>query len=94
MIPLLSDPEKLPKGIIVSDEGQDYPGLQYDRISGSGLTFLIEASGDLLSWDDDPNAFTQLSLTDLGNGFERVEIRHNSIISENMRAFLRLKVLN
>ena len=94
MIPLLSDPEKLPQGIILSDEGQDYPGLRYDRIAGSGLTFLIEASGDLLSWDDDPNAFTQVSLTDLGNRFERVEIRHNSKISENIRAFFRLKVLN
>lgn len=93
MEPLLPDPEKLPQGKIVSDEGKNYPALQFDRITGSGLTFLIEASCDLLSWDDIPNEFTEVSLTDLENGLERVEVRHNSEISEHFRAFLRLKVL-
>lgn len=92
MQPQVADPENLPKFVIVADGGQSYPGLSYERVKGSGLTFAIERSGDLETWTDDVADVTEVSVTDLGNGSERVEVRLNTAIPGNERAFLRLWV--
>ncbi|MDG2122240.1 MAG: hypothetical protein P8J87_00990, partial [Verrucomicrobiales bacterium] len=92
--PKVSDPTNLPKFTIFADAGQDYPGLIYERIQDSGLTFIIERSSDLETWTDAVAAVTEISVTDLGNGTERVESRLNPPISDSHRAWLRLRVSN
>ena len=58
------------------DGGKLYPAITYSRRKGSGVTYTVEASGDLVSWVT--ASMVQVSVIDNGaDGTETVTLRHN-----------------
>ena len=78
-----------PISSIVNVSGTDYLAMTYDRRHHTlDTTYTVEASGDLITWG--PVDLPVGSVTDLGNGMERVTYRDSQPLGSGQR-FLRAR---
>jgi hypothetical protein len=73
--------------------GQDYPYLEFTRFKDAASIISLEKSTDLVSaWQTSQSAYTTVSVTDLGDGRERVVLRNLTPLVDTPRVFFRLRV--
>ena len=86
--------DALPTFSIVSDGENNYPALNFRVRQGSNpLTYLVEISDDLDTWQSGPNHTAQFSaMTDNGDGTSTLTIRSVTTIASHQ--FLRLRVIH
>ena len=72
--PRVAESKPVPVSSIVNAGGTDYPAITYDRRHHTlDATYTMEVSNDLGSWS--PVVLPLVTVTDLGNGMERVTYR-------------------
>ena len=86
--------DALPTFSIVSNGENNYPALNFRVRQGSNpLTYLVEISDDLDTWQSGPNHTAQFSaMTDNGDGTSTLTIRSVTTIASHQ--FLRLRVIH
>jgi YD repeat-containing protein len=73
--------------------GQDYPYLEFTRFKEAASFISLERSIDLVSpWQTSQSIYVTVSITDLGDGRERVVLRNLTPLVDTQRVFFRLRV--
>jgi hypothetical protein len=73
--------------------GQDYPHLEFTRFKEAAPLISLEKSADLVSpWQTSQSDYATVSVTDLGDGRERVVLRNLTPLIDTPRVFFRLRV--
>lgn len=73
--------------------GQDYPYLEFTRFKEASSLISLEKSTDLVSaWQTSQLIYVTVSVTDLGDGRERVVLRNVTPLVDTPRVFFRLRV--
>jgi hypothetical protein len=73
--------------------GQDYPHLEFTRFKDAASIISLEKSTNLVSaWQTNQSAYVTVTVTDLGDGRERVVLRHLTPLVDTPRVFFRLRV--
>jgi YD repeat-containing protein len=73
--------------------GQDYPYLEFTRFKEAASIISLEKSTDLMSaWETSQLIYVTVSVTDLGDGRERVVLRNLTPLVDTPRVFFRLRV--
>ncbi len=76
-----------------SSDGNNYLTVVYTRrIAPSGITYHVEASNDLVNWNEGTGFTQEMQATDDGNGItQTVTTRASTALSQGNRQFLRLR---
>lgn len=83
----------MPTGDVEDYGANDYLTLVYTRDkSAQGLTYTVEVSGDLTTWQSGPTFTTEISRIALPNNREAVTVRDNVSTTTGQRRYIRLKV--
>ena len=91
--PKSHDPDLLPHGEVKAIGSDRYLTFSYTRRPpADGVTYLPESTTDLINWNDNPAQFTTNSITPLGGGLEKVEIRLATPVPGGPN-FIRLKAV-
>jgi hypothetical protein len=89
--PTIASPGAVPSATTVNISGTNYPAITFIRSKAvSGVTLLPQASSSVLFTDSLGTSVH--SVTDLGNGTERVVIRSAVGINAASRQFLRIQL--
>lgn len=91
--PNLADPAGLPGVAVVNDTGADYLSITFRRRTKAiDLTYLIEASSDLVTWEEVTTVVG--APVDNDDGTESVTVRDSVNFVGSTRRFLRLRVVD
>ncbi|MEI6178813.1 MAG: hypothetical protein WCS43_18115, partial [Verrucomicrobiota bacterium] len=86
-------PDDLPHGEVKTIGSDRHLTFSYTRRPpADGVTYLPESSADLINWNDNPAQFTTVSITPLGSGLGKVEIRLTTPLPGGPN-FIRLKAV-
>lgn len=82
----------LPTGAVSPDGASKYLTLTYTRDVSANVTFTVEVSGNLTTWDSGPAHTTEISRVPQAGNKETVTVRDNVPNNGGQRRFMRLKV--
>jgi hypothetical protein len=83
----------LPRAFVGNVDGQDYLHVQYTRRNPpAGVTYLLQSSTDLFSWNTSPGSFTPVSVSDNNDGTSLVTLRLQTPITDVTQSFVRIAV--
>lgn len=91
--PLVRDTPFVRPEWIDGTEGKSHLAICFKRRkSADGVVGVVEASGNLRQWNNSPELFEEVSITDLGDGLEEVVICLKEAASSSPFRFLRLRM--